>query len=82
MAELSRDSVYAARRRWPMLRDRRPEVYGPLTAHDEDARGLLVTAPAAAPAEPRACNAGARAGVRRSGADSSAAATTASLTPR
>ena len=26
-----------------MLRDRRPEVYGPLTASDEDARGLLVT---------------------------------------
>ena len=28
-----------------MLRDRRPEVYGPLAAHDEDARGLLITAP-------------------------------------
>jgi N-carbamoylputrescine amidase len=45
VAELSRDRVYAARRRWPMLRDRRPEVYGPLTAQDEDARGLLATAP-------------------------------------
>ena len=45
VAELSRDRVYAARRRWPMLRDRRPEVYGPLASHDEDARGLLVTAP-------------------------------------
>src|SRR5262249_25473257 len=43
VAELSRERVYAARRRWPMLRDRRPEVYGPLTAPDEIARGLLVT---------------------------------------
>lgn len=50
VAELSRDQVYAARRRWPMLRDRRPEVYGPLTASDEDARGLLVTQPASAEA--------------------------------
>jgi hypothetical protein len=46
VAELFRDRVYAARRRWPMLRDRRPEVYGPLTASDEDARGLLITSPA------------------------------------
>ena len=28
VAELSRVRVYPARRRWPMLRDRRPEVYG------------------------------------------------------
>src|SRR5215510_12659990 len=47
VAELSRERVYAARRRWPMLRDRRPEVYGPLTAPDEIARGLLVTGRAA-----------------------------------
>ena len=26
-----------------MLRDRRPEVYGPLTASDEAARGLFVS---------------------------------------
>jgi hypothetical protein len=26
-----------------MLRDRRPEVYGPLTASDEDARNLFVS---------------------------------------
>jgi predicted amidohydrolase len=43
VAEISRESVYAARRRWPMLRDRRPEVYGPLTSTDEVARGLLVS---------------------------------------
>jgi N-carbamoylputrescine amidase len=42
VVELDREQVYAARRRWPMLRDRRPEVYGPLTAADEAARGLLV----------------------------------------
>jgi N-carbamoylputrescine amidase len=42
VAELSREQVYAARRRWPMLRDRRPEVYGPLTSSDEAARDLLV----------------------------------------
>ena len=43
VAELDREQVYAARRRWPMLRDRRPEVYGPLTASDEAARSLLVS---------------------------------------
>jgi N-carbamoylputrescine amidase len=42
VVELAREQVYAARRRWPMLRDRRPEVYGPLVASDEAARGLLV----------------------------------------
>ena len=42
ITEISRERVYAARRRWPMLRDRRPEVYGPLTSSDEAARGLLV----------------------------------------
>ncbi len=43
VAELDRERVFAARRRWPMLRDRRPEVYGPLTASDEAARGLFVS---------------------------------------
>jgi N-carbamoylputrescine amidase len=57
VAELSRDRVYAARRRWPMLRDRRPEVYGPIASHDEDARELLVTAPRRAEA-PRAAVSG------------------------
>ena len=47
VVEVSREQVYAARRRWPMLRDRRPEVYGPLTASDEVARGLLVSGPVA-----------------------------------
>ena len=47
VAELDRDRIYAARRRWPMLRDRRPEVYGPLTSTDETARGLLVSGVAA-----------------------------------
>jgi predicted amidohydrolase len=46
LAEISREQVYAARRRWPMLRDRRPDVYGPLTSPDEVARGLLASVPA------------------------------------
>ncbi|MEI7761282.1 MAG: carbon-nitrogen hydrolase family protein [Thermoleophilia bacterium] len=41
VVELDREKVYAARRRWPMLRDRRPEVYGPLASADEVARALL-----------------------------------------
>lgn len=41
VVELDREQVYAARRRWPMLRDRRPEVYGPLARADEHARSLL-----------------------------------------
>ena len=43
VVEIDREQVYAARRRWPMLRDRRPEVYGPLTASDEAARSLFVS---------------------------------------
>ena len=46
VAEISREQVYAARRRWPMMRDRRPEVYGPLASPDEVNRGLLVRGPA------------------------------------
>jgi N-carbamoylputrescine amidase len=46
VAEVSREQVYAARRRWPMMRDRRPEVYGPISATDEVNRGLLVSGPA------------------------------------
>jgi predicted amidohydrolase len=42
VAEVSRERVFAARRRWPMLRDRRPEAYAPLTAPDEVARSLFV----------------------------------------
>ncbi len=45
VVEIEREKVYAARRRYPMLRDRRPDVYGPLTSTDEVARGLLVTGP-------------------------------------
>lgn len=41
VAEIDRAQVYAARRRYPMLRDRRPEVYEPLVQADEVARGLL-----------------------------------------
>lgn len=40
VAEIDREQVYAARRRYPMLRDRRPEVYGPLTQSEEVARAL------------------------------------------
>jgi predicted amidohydrolase len=43
VAELSREQVYAARRRWPMMRDRRPEVYGPVASADEVNRALLVS---------------------------------------
>jgi len=42
VVEVSREKVYAARRRWPMIRARRPEIYGPLTSPDEAGRGLLV----------------------------------------
>ena len=42
--EISRERVYAARRRWPMLRDRRPEAYAPLTSTEEAARGLFTGA--------------------------------------
>jgi N-carbamoylputrescine amidase len=45
VAEVSRDRVYAARRRWPMLRDRRPEIYAPISSTDELNRGLLVARP-------------------------------------
>jgi predicted amidohydrolase len=41
VTELDRDVVFAARRRYPMLRDRRPEVYQPLCSSDEQARGLV-----------------------------------------
>ncbi|MGH9891540.1 MAG: nitrilase-related carbon-nitrogen hydrolase, partial [bacterium] len=40
VAEIDRDRVYAARRRYPMQRDRRPEVYRPLTDQIEEARHL------------------------------------------
>jgi predicted amidohydrolase len=42
VVEVSREQVYAARRRWPMLRDRRPEVYMPISSSDEVNRGLPV----------------------------------------
>jgi N-carbamoylputrescine amidase len=51
VAELDRERVYQARRRWPMLRDRRPEVYGPLTSSDESARSLLAAGPGVGLAE-------------------------------
>lgn len=35
-AELSLDQVTAARRRYPMMRDRRPELYGPICSNTED----------------------------------------------
>ena len=35
-ADLSRDVVYGARRRWPMLRDRRPDLYSPICSPTED----------------------------------------------
>jgi predicted amidohydrolase len=34
--ELDLDAVAAARRRYPMFRDRRPELYGPICANSED----------------------------------------------
>ena len=40
LVELDRAEVDAARRRFPMLRDRRPDTYGPLSAPDELARQL------------------------------------------
>jgi N-carbamoylputrescine amidase len=33
---LDRDAVFAARRRYPMFRDRRPELYAPITTATED----------------------------------------------
>lgn len=41
VVEVERQRVYEARRRYPILRDRRPEIYGPLVSPDEVARGLL-----------------------------------------
>lgn len=35
-AVLDRDAVFAARRRYPMFRDRRPELYGSITTPTED----------------------------------------------
>jgi N-carbamoylputrescine amidase len=35
-AVIDRDRVFAARRRYPMFRDRRPELYTPITAATED----------------------------------------------
>lgn len=35
-AEIDLDAVDAARRRYPMFRDRRPELYGPICANTED----------------------------------------------
>jgi predicted amidohydrolase len=40
VVELRRDEVHAARRRYPMMRDRRPDVYGAISSADEVARGL------------------------------------------
>jgi hypothetical protein len=41
VVEIEREHVYAARRRYHFLRDRRPEVYGALSSTDEVNRGLL-----------------------------------------
>lgn len=35
-AEIDRDAVFAARRRYPMFRDRRPDLYAPITTPTED----------------------------------------------
>jgi len=40
LVEIDRERVYQARRRYPMQRDRRPEIYGPLATHTEEARAL------------------------------------------
>jgi predicted amidohydrolase len=40
VVELSLAEVHAARRRFPMMRDRRPGAYSPISAPDEVARGL------------------------------------------
>jgi predicted amidohydrolase len=40
LVKLDRAEVDAARRRYPMLRDRRPETYAPLSVPDELARQL------------------------------------------
>lgn len=40
IADIDRERVYAARRRYPMQRDRRPEIYRPLTDQIEEARHL------------------------------------------
>jgi N-carbamoylputrescine amidase len=47
VVELDRDEVFAARRRFPMMRDRRPDAYGPISAADEVARGLQTWSSAA-----------------------------------
>ena len=35
-AEIDRDKVIEARRRFPILRDRRPDLYGPIAEETED----------------------------------------------
>jgi len=40
LVEIDRERVFQARRRYPMQRDRRPEIYGPLATHTEEARAL------------------------------------------
>jgi predicted amidohydrolase len=40
VVDLDREQVFAARRRFPMLRDRRPDAYGAITSPDEVARRL------------------------------------------
>lgn len=39
--DIDREVVFDARRKYPLLRDRRPDIYGPVTATDESARQML-----------------------------------------
>lgn len=41
VVDIDRETVFTARRKFPMLRDRRPEIYGPISSTDEVARQLL-----------------------------------------
>jgi predicted amidohydrolase len=41
IVDIDRDTIFAARRAYPLLRDRRPEIYGAISSSDEVARQLL-----------------------------------------
>ena len=42
VVEIDRDRVFAARKRYPMARDRRPEIYGAISSTDSFVRGMRV----------------------------------------
>jgi N-carbamoylputrescine amidase len=41
IVDIDRETIFEARRAYPLLRDRRPEIYGPITSSDEVARRLV-----------------------------------------